>query len=323
MRLGLLWLEKMGARAGERFMTQVLLAPANISNLAAIEALYDGFIIDLWGVLHDGEAAYPGVIPCLQALKRAGKKICLLSNAPRRAKAAAAKLASVGIGEELYDALITSGEATRAALLHPPDAWHAKLGPACYQIGPLRDYDVLDGLPTYQRVESPAQADFVLNTGIEDFSQTLADYQAILMACRQQSLPMLCANPDLTVMVGLQEVICAGLLAQYYAQELEGEVRYHGKPHAPIYALCRQVLEGIAPSRILAIGDSLHTDISGANEAGLDSLWIGGGIHAKALGLAGQIGADGQVPMPDAGVIVEVIAAGRACPQWFMPRLAW
>ncbi|MDG5495969.1 TIGR01459 family HAD-type hydrolase [Niveispirillum sp. BGYR6] len=254
-----------------------------IDGLSAIVDRYDGFILDLWGVIHDGVRPYPGVVHCLTELRNRGKRVCLLSNAPRRVPAAVAKLNDMGVDVDLYDAIFTSGEATYEALLDPPDEWHQGLGRNLFHIGPPRDNDVYETLPNRRRVHTPDQADFVLNTGIDDFDETLADYEPVLTACVERRLPMLCANPDLVVVVDNKLVICAGELARRY-EDLGGEVRYHGKPHAPVYRRCFQLLGDLSPSRILAVGDSLRTDIAGANEAGIDGLLVTGGIHREELG---------------------------------------
>jgi HAD superfamily hydrolase (TIGR01459 family) len=256
--------------------------PQLIHGMLEIADRYDGFILDLWGVLHDGVRPFPGVRDCLLALKAQGKKLCLLSNAPRRLTATRAKLDGMGLTADLYDALMTSGEATWMALRDPPDAWHAALGPRLFHIGPPRDNDVYDTLSNRQRVDTPEQADFVLNTGIDDFDETLADYEPILARCAAAGLPMICANPDLVVLVGEKMVVCAGLLAQRY-EELGGAVVQHGKPHAPVYRQCLSLLGNPAPERICAVGDSLRTDIAGAAAAGMDSVLIAGGIHREEL----------------------------------------
>ncbi|MFV3074639.1 TIGR01459 family HAD-type hydrolase [Niveispirillum fermenti] len=263
-----------------------------LPGLAGIADRYDGFILDLWGVVHDGIRPYDGVVECLRALRAAGKRVCLLSNAPRRIQAAAAKLTAMGVTPDLYDALYTSGEASFEALRDRNDAWHAALGPRLFHIGPPRDNDVYDSLGDRARVDSPEEADFVLNTGIDDYDETLVDYAPLLQRCRNLGLPMLCANPDLVVVIDDRLVLCAGELARHYG-ELGGDVRYHGKPHAPVYRRCFDLLGGLPPGRILAVGDSLRTDIAGANAAGIDSLLITGGIHREELGTV-----LGQLPGP-------------------------
>lgn len=289
-------------------MTQIF------AGLAPLAPRYDAFILDLWGVLHDGVQPYPGVEDCLRQLKAAGKKICLLSNAPRRLPSTLDKLAGMGLSPGLWDGLVTSGEATHLALRDPPDDWHAALGPRLYHLGPPRDNDVYEGL-RFTIVERPDQADWVLNTGIDDFDETLDDYEDRLAACAVARLPMLCANPDLIVVVGGKLAICAGLLAQRYAA-LGGVVRYHGKPHRQVYQRCFELLGGPDRSRVLAIGDSLKTDIAGAVQAGIDGALITGGIHREELGAAWGAA-------PDPQLLRRVLDQSGPQPAAVLPKLVW
>ncbi|MEE3626057.1 TIGR01459 family HAD-type hydrolase [Nitrospirillum sp. BR 11752] len=287
------------------------------TGLSHLADRYDGFILDLWGVVHDGIAPYPGVPECLKTLRARGKRVCLLSNAPRRVDAAADRLTEMGLTPDHYDALLTSGEATHDALRDPPDAWHAALGPTLLHIGPDRDAGVYLDLPGRIKVDRPEDADFVLNTGIVDFSESLADYEPILAACAALKLPMVCANPDLVVHVGPQLVICAGELARRY-EELGGDVRQHGKPYPGVYARCFDLLGDIPRQRILAVGDSLRTDMAGANAAGIDGLLITGGIHREELGVA-----DPLADLPDLDRLAEIAARAGLTISGAMNRLGW
>jgi HAD superfamily hydrolase (TIGR01459 family) len=286
-----------------------------LSGLAAVADRYDAFILDLWGVLHDGQKPYPGVPECLAGLRRAGKRVILLSNAPRRIPSTLEKLVGMGLDPALWDHIVTSGEATHQALLHPPDAWHAALGARLFHIGPPRDNDVYERLPGRTRVDSPDEADFVLNTGIDDFDETVADYEDVLQACARRRLPMVCANPDVIVVVGGKMAICAGTLAARY-EELGGDVRYHGKPHPGVYATCFGLLGAMPRSRIVAIGDSLRTDIGGANAAGINAILVTGGIHREELGT--EWGGD-----PDPDALARIAHAAGRHPSAAMPRLVW
>ncbi|AWK86377.1 TIGR01459 family HAD-type hydrolase [Azospirillum thermophilum] len=291
---------------------------ADIQQLPGISTVidrYDGVILDLWGVIHDGEQPYPGVPDCLDRLRAAGKTICLLSNAPRRTGGVIAKLQGMGIGRERYHHVMTSGEATYDALRLRDDPWHAALGRRLYHIGPDRDRDVYDGLG-YVLAERPEEADFVVNTGIVVFGETLEDYQPQLDACLRAGLPMICANPDLVVMVGPQMVICAGTLAARY-EEMGGEVRQHGKPFAPVYGRCRDLLGIADPRRILAVGDSFRTDVAGANAAGLDVALVTAGIHQEELGGA----AWGEAVDPVR--LAQVAEAAGHIPTYSLPSLRW
>jgi len=285
------------------------------TGLAGLVDRYDGFILDLWGVVHDGVCPYPGVADCLKRLRAAGKRICLLSNAPRRVDSARARLDAMGLTPDHYDALFTSGEATFEALLNPPDAWHAALGSCLLHLGPPRDRDVYEGLPNRVPVSAPEEADFIVNTGIDDFDETLADYEPVLRACAERRLPMICANPDLIVHVGEKMVICAGELARRY-EELGGDVRYHGKPYPSVYERCFRLLGDIPPSRIVAVGDSLRTDVAGANAAGIDALLVTGGIHRDELGI-------GWGERADPVRLSNIVAVSGHRPAGALPRLSW
>ncbi len=281
---------------------------------------YDGFILDLWGVIHDGERPYAGVAECLARLRDAGKRVCLLSNAPRRVASVVARLEELGLPRDLYDAVLSSGEATHDAIRNPPDAFHAALGRRCLNIGPPRDEDVhLETGVTL--VHRPEDADFVLCTGVDEFDETLDDYAPLLRACAARHLPMVCANPDLTVVAGDRLAICAGTLAAYY-EELGERVAYHGKPHPPIYRRCLALLDGIGRDRILAVGDSLRTDIAGANAAGVDSLLVTGGIHADELNRL-EPGNPGGYPRPDPVKVAAAVRAKGHRPRGAIARLVW
>jgi HAD superfamily hydrolase (TIGR01459 family) len=188
----------------------------------------------------------------------------------------------MGIADNLYTGILTSGEAVRKALRDPPDLWWTELGTRVFHLGPERDRPVFDGLPL-AIVETPAEADFVLNTGPDDHrnQNNMAEFEAILTDCAAQKLRMICANPDLAVIRGGVRVLCAGALAVRY-RELGGDVRSLGKPDPAIY---QPVLEqlGLPPDQVLAVGDSLHTDIAGAAGVDLAACWVLDGVHGADL----------------------------------------
>lgn len=247
--------------------------PKSINGLSEVFGLYDGFILDLWGVVHDGVAPFAGTLPALTALKKAKKRIWLLSNAPRRAYTVVEKLTQMGVTPELYDGILTSGEASRQAL---QDGLIAKWGRRCLHIGSTRDLSLFEELDV-EIVKDPAQADFVLNSGVEAFSDTIEKYRPLLQKCAEGNLPMLCANPDRVVHVEDALVICAGTLADTYAA-FGGDVTYFGKPYRGVYRSC---LQDLGTRRVLAVGDSMLTDIAGATGAGLDSVLVTSGIHRE------------------------------------------
>ncbi len=269
---------------------------------------YDGFILDLWGVIHDGVAPIPGAPACLAALRGAGKHVVLLSNAPRRADSIMRQLARMGIPDTQYDGVMTSGEAAHLMLRDRPDPWYAALGRRVFHLGPERDRGVMAGLDL-DVLDGPEGAEFMLNTGPDDHApQTdAAHFDPVLRRSAELGLPMICANPDLEVIRGGVRVVCAGTLAMRYL-EMGGSVRSLGKPDPAIY---RPVLDMLAvpPARVLAVGDALRTDIAGAAAVGLASCWVLGGLHGAHLG------------GDDARTRAEAAAAGlapTACIQHFV-----
>ncbi len=249
-----------------------------MSGFARLAAEYDGFIVDLWGVVHDGVRPYPGVLDCLERLQKAGKSVVFLSNAPRRPMGIAAALTGMGIAPALYTGIMSSGEAVHLALRDRTDEF-AELGERIFHLGPPRDRDVFDSLGLIE-VDAPKDADFLLNTGPDDIlgPQDPSVYAPILRAALEAGLPMVCANPDLEVIRDNQRIICAGLLAEMYRVD-GGKVIQRGKPDAAIYAPTIAML-GVEKSRVLAVGDSLRTDMAGAKAAGVDACWVLSGIHA-------------------------------------------
>jgi HAD superfamily hydrolase (TIGR01459 family) len=253
-----------------------------LTGFASLAADYDGFVLDLWGVIHDGVNAFPHAVDCLAHLRDAGKKTLLLSNVPRPNEAVRTMMRRMGIEDALYTDILTSGEAVRRALQSPPDIWWAALGQRVFHLGPERDKPVLEGLPLIA-VETPGEADFVLNTGPDDHRNPsdMNEFEPTLQDCAQHRLPMICGNPDLVVIRGGVRVLCAGALAVRY-QELGGDVRSIGKPDPTIYQPVLQRL-GVPVARVLAVGDALHTDIAGAAAVDVASCWVLNGIHGEAL----------------------------------------
>src|SRR5438270_1370232 len=261
-----------------------------IDGMRALAPAYDGFILDLWGVVHDGTAPFAGVLDCMKRLIGAGKRLVLLSNAPRRADDVKRRIAVIGVPEALYHGVMSSGEEAWQYLHRRDDPFYAALGRRCLHIGSDRDLEIRDGLGL-AFVETPDEADFILNTGPAEWDDTIEDYAPVLHAAHARGLPMVCANPDLVVIHDGKPALCAGALAEQYAA-IGGRVRWHGKPYASVYDSCLGLL-GIADRRrILAIGDSLRTDIAGAEGAGIDSLLIAGGVHAAEFSADGALDLD-------------------------------
>jgi HAD superfamily hydrolase (TIGR01459 family) len=254
----------------------------HLSGFSPLADRYDGFVLDLWGVIHDGVNAFPHAVETLRRLRDAGKRTLLLSNVPRPNAAVQTMMRRMGIEDSLYTGILTSGEAVRRALRDPPDLWWTELGVRVFHLGPDRDKPVLEGLPLTV-VAAPEDADFVLNTGPDDHRNPsdMAEFEATLQACARHRLKMICANPDLEVIRGGVRVLCAGALAVRYT-ELGGDVRSLGKPDPAIYQPVLQQLH-LPPDQVLAVGDSLRTDIAGAVGVGLAACWVLDGVHGAAL----------------------------------------
>jgi HAD superfamily hydrolase (TIGR01459 family) len=194
-----------------------------LPSLSAIANAYDGFLLDLWGVIHDGTRLYPGAKDALHALSAAGKKVVFISNAPRRVSRVITVLDQLGVGRALYAGAVSSGEAAYHALANG----EVRVGRRYLFIGPERDAGALDGLD-YIRVEEVAQADFILNVGFGGEQDEAAEVSGLLEQCRARGLPMLCLNPDMEVVkITGERYACAGVIAKQY-EELGGAVRYFG-----------------------------------------------------------------------------------------------
>lgn len=253
----------------------------SLSGLSEVADQYDGFILDLWGLIHDGVTAYPGVVKTFEALQQAGVKTILLSNAPRRSYLLVDGMTNMGIPRELYGDVFSSGEATWQELTSRNDPFFATLGMRAYHIGPKRDVSVLEETGI-KRLSSIDDADFVLNTGPVELHHDLEVYEAVLQDALERQLPMVCANPDDVVMREGKRVICAGAIARRY-EALGGTSVYRGKPDPAVYHLAAERLGVTDRDRVAIIGDALETDVAGGNASGIKAIWCTGGIHAEAL----------------------------------------
>jgi HAD superfamily hydrolase (TIGR01459 family) len=255
--------------------------PRLVSGLSEIASGHDALICDVWGVVHDGSRHHPAAADALYRFKQKHGPVVLLTNAPRVPAEVAAQCTSYGLPPDCYDAIVSSGGAAREEL----ERRSVSRTLALYYIGPDRDLPMIQGLDIART--AIAEAEVALAIGLrDDMTETVEDYAGELAAMRARGLTMLCANPDLVVHRGDRLVTCAGSLAQAY-EMLGGKVVYYGKPHMPVYesALTQlTALLGHKPTRPLAVGDGLLTDIKGANAAGLEALFIADGVHGEEIG---------------------------------------
>ncbi len=252
------------------------------NNIGEFADLYEYFIFDVWGVVHDGTSAYYGVVEAINLLRQKNKKICFLSNAPRRAFKVAEVLKKYGISADFYDFILTSGEAAFLDLSLNQQKNFPEFGKNYFYIGPQKDLDLLNSL-NYQIVDRAESADFAITTGFDHDDSTLAEKMSQLIAAKEANLTMICANPDLIVVKqNGKELLCAGVLANEY-KKLGGKVIYYGKPYEAVYHKVCEIFNCFDKSKMLAIGDGLETDIKGANDFGIDSVLITGGILSNQL----------------------------------------
>ena len=257
----------------------------SLNNINQIIDNYDAFIIDIWGVLWDGIKAYKYAKLTLKKLKEKNKNIILLSNAPRRAKIVSDKLSSIGINNNLYDNIVSSGEVCREECLSNKKKL-SLLGENYYFIGQELDKGIATNLEI-KEVSSISKSSFILVCGTRDFDHTLNNYKKELNEALKYNLPLVCANPDKVVIrQNGQLITCAGILADYYHNN-GGEVFRYGKPFQAMYEKSFNILKSfntrLALDKVLVIGDSLETDILGANNNKLNSLLITNGIHKHEL----------------------------------------
>lgn len=267
--------------------------PTYLDRLSAIAGKFDACILDLWGVVHDGSHLYPGAREALQGLHAQGKRVVFLSNAPRRSSRVIAVLDQLGVEPAWYETAISSGEIGFRLL----QSGALALGKRYIYIGPEKDVDVLDGLDLLS-VESVERADFILNVGFGTEGQSDADWTPLFRTARARNLPMLCLNPDREVVkISGERYPCAGVLAGSY-QDLGGVVHWVGKPYPDVYDACFTHFGNVPRSRILAVGDGLHTDILGAKRAGITAVLVSGGIlHQKSQAeLAELFALEGATP---------------------------
>jgi HAD superfamily hydrolase (TIGR01459 family) len=292
-------------------MTPPTSSPPILAHAGPLLADYDVMFCDVWGVLHDGHRAFEEACEALLRFRAQGGTVILVSNAPVPGGQVAAMLDARAVPREAYDGIVASGE---IALRHIAEKGYGRL----YCIGPT-DRDAA----TFTRLSAKRvgieEADAILCTGLtDDRNETVEDYRPLLERARARGLPFVCANPDLVVDVGGRQLVCAGAIADLY-ERMDGDVFWAGKPHANAYEAAWAEAEAVrrAPvprQRTIAVGDSLRTDLRGAEAAGIDAIFVASGIHRDETMGAGKLDAD-KVALLFAPPAPPAIAV--------MARLAW
>jgi HAD superfamily hydrolase (TIGR01459 family) len=282
-----------------------------LDGIGAVAARYDVFLFDMWGCLHDGIRAFPGVADLLARLRGRGARSIVISNAPRLVASLRLQMPSFGLDPGAFDGIVTSGEDSWQALV--ADAH--KLGRRFVHVGSALNL----GDPAeigFEIVADVEAADFILATGpAGDGTLDMTSFGGMLAKARARDLALVCANPDLEVLRGEKRFLCAGTLAQAY-EAIGGRTIYHGKPHAGVYRRALDLAGPVAPSRVLAVGDAMRTDVAGARAFGFDQVFISGGIHAE--GLQAPIGT-----LPSPGAMADLAQTFGFAPTYVMAELRW
>lgn len=244
---------------------------------------YDGFLVDLWGVVHDGERPFDGVLAALAELARSGARVCFLSNSSRLGASLAAALVAMGLPREHFVDVVSSGDVTRAALLDRDPAVFAGLSAPTrvLHVGSSAYVPWLLDMP-FELITERADAELIVSTGTVPDAAAMLELQQRLAPLCARDVPLVCTNPDRLVRSAHGLHLAPGAVAHAYA-DAGGRAFFYGKPHAPIYRAALQRL-GVARDRVICIGDMLDTDIRGARAAGLASvLVLASGVHAAEL----------------------------------------
>lgn len=286
-----------------------------IPALSEISAQYDALFVDLWGCVHDGVTAYPEAVAALQAYRASGGLVILVTNSPKPREGVAAQLGQFGVPDDAYDSIASSGDSARAALFRGMVGEKVFfMGEWARDAGFFEPLEIIDTPAPITRVPL-AEAEGIVCCGPFDPMADPAINRADFLYAKQKGLKLLCANPDIVVDRGEVREWCAGALAALYT-EMGGESLYFGKPHPPIYDLARRRLASlnskVDSSRILAIGDGIHTDIQGAQGEDIDSLFITGGLAAAETKTQDQ---------PDPAALDAFVAKERVTPTYAIGRL--
>ena len=284
-----------------------------LQSLAEISASYDALFCDLWGCLHNGKQPYPAAVAALQAFRAQGGKVCLMTNAPRPNQYVVGQLDRMGVPRDAWDLVVSSGDAAQDAM------FEGAVGRKVWHIGLAKDDGFFTDIPQ-SHVDSPAisrvelsEAEGIVASGpFDELNETPEDYRDRFQDAIDRGLVMLCANPDLVVDMGDTRIYCAGALAEFY-ESMGGKALYYGKPHAPIYDRARQLMGLGSDARCLAVGDGIDTDILGAMQQGIDSIFVTGGLAADAFG--------SDVENPDADKLRDWLDARDRSPAYAIGRL--
>ena len=248
--------------------------------ISDISDTYMGFIIDQWGVLHDGKKIYDGVQECLQELKGRHKSIILISNTTSLAKENAGYLKSLGLEDDAYDHIVTSGELISQGLQNQDESLFKGFGDKCYLFGRKAGEPLLQHTDV-EIVDDIKDASFMLIAGVDEAVIDIERYASTLKEGVRHGVKAVCINPDSHSLLGASYLMGPGLIARRY-QDFGGIVHYIGKPHSPIFYECIKLLQkdDVYPAQSVMIGDTMAHDIMGAQYVNIDTCLVKSGMHA-------------------------------------------
>lgn len=280
-----------------------------LESIACLARRYDAWLVDIWGVMHNGLSPFPKAVEACRLFREGGGTVILISNAPRPRETVAEQLLEVGVPADCYDGIATSGDVTRTLIA-------SYAGKALFHLGPKRDLPIFDDMNVTLGGVGDSAA--VVCSGLyDDETETPDDYAGLLAELLAHGLPMICANPDIKVERGDRLLYCAGAIAEAYEQ-LGGQVIYAGKPYKPVYDLALALVmakrgSALPLHRVVAIGDGIRTDIAGAAAQKIDSVFIASGVHV----------AGGRETALDAGTLTQLFAGSKARPVAALTQLGW
>lgn len=280
-----------------------------LESIACLARRYDAWLVDIWGVMHNGLSPFPKAVEACRLFREGGGTVILISNAPRPRETVAEQLLEVGVPADCYDGIATSGDVTRTLIA-------SYAGKALFHLGPKRDLPIFDDMNVTLGGVGDSAA--VVCSGLyDDETETPDDYAGLLAELLAHGLPMICANPDIKVERGDRLLYCAGAIAEAY-ERLGGQVIYAGKPYKPVYDLALALVmakrgSALPLHRVVAIGDGIRTDIAGAAAQKIDSVFIASGVHV----------AGGRETALDAGTLTQLFAGSKARPVAALTQLSW
>ncbi|TPL87228.1 TIGR01459 family HAD-type hydrolase [Mesorhizobium sp. B2-3-12] len=266
-----------------------------LDGIAALAERYEVFLLDQFGVLHDGQTPYPGAVAALSTLKRAGKTVVLISNSGKRAGPNEDRLLKLGFAAGSWDHFVSSGEVAWRRFHEMAATGALRPGTKCLLISRDGDRSAIKGLP-FALTEAGEDAELVLISASEGDRHDLDHYRRLLAPAAVRQVPCYCTNPDKVMLTAVGPRFGAGEIADLY-ESLGGGVTRIGKPFPAIFDAALALAGEPERASVVCVGDSVEHDIAGGNGVGIATALVSGGILADTADLAAVF--DGHKVWPD------------------------